>query len=338
MAASGWSDILAGLVWRGHRLLQLVAAYALCAHPYLFLIHDTIMPVAELLKTYQARAERALHQRLPPADVCPTDLHQAMRYAVLGGGKRIRPTLVYLAGQAVGATLKNLDAAACAVEFIHAYSLIHDDLPAMDDDDLRHGRPTCHKAFGEALAILAGDALQALAFRTLAADPNAQLDPVASLRMLAVLTQSAGSRGMVGGQAIDLAAVGQELSLAELENMHIHKTGALIRACVLLGALHQPALAATQLAQLDHYAKCIGLAFQIRDDILDVVGDRSTLGKTTGADEAQGKPTYPALLGLEGAREHAQLLHQEALVSLQAFGAEAEPLRWLATYIVERHS
>ena len=184
------------------------------------------MPVAELLQTYQACAEQALDRRLPPADVCPTDLHQAMRYAVLGGGKRIRPTLVYLTGQAVGAALEQLDAAACAVEFIHAYSLIHDDLPAMDDDDLRHGQPTCHKAFGEAVAILAGDALQALAFRTLAADHNAPLDAATRLRMLAVLTQAAGSRGMVGGQAIDLAAVGEELSLAELENMHMVFSGA----------------------------------------------------------------------------------------------------------------
>ena len=261
-----------------------------------------------------------------------------MRYAVLGGGKRIRPALVYLAGQTVGVPLHTLDAAACAVEFIHAYSLIHDDLPAMDDDDLRHGQPTCHKVYGEALAILAGDALQTLAFHTLAEDRSTLADAATRLRMLAVLAQAAGSRGMVGGQAIDLAAVGQELSLAELENMHIHKTGALIRACVLLGALSQPAVDATQLAQLDHYAKCIGLAFQIRDDILDVVGDRSTLGKATGADRAQGKPTYPTLLGLEGAREHAHLLHQEALTSLQAFGAEAEPLRWLANYIVERPS
>lgn len=296
------------------------------------------MPAAELLQTYQARAAQALDQRLPSADLCPSDLHQAMRYAVLGGGKRIRPALVYLAGQALGAPLHTLDAAACAVEFIHAYSLIHDDLPAMDDDALRHGQPTCHKAFGEALAILAGDALQALAFHTIAEDRNSLADAATRLRMVAVLAQAAGSRGMVGGQAIDLAAVGQELSLAELENMHIHKTGALIRACVLLGALSQPTLDANLLEQLDHYAKCIGLAFQIRDDILDVVGDRATLGKSTGADQAQGKPTYPALLGLEGAREHAHLLHQEALASLQAFGAEADPLRWLATYIVERPS
>ncbi len=293
---------------------------------------------AELIKACQARVELALDQRLPSADLHPRPLHQAMRYAVLGGGKRIRPVLVYLAGQAVGAAPEILDGPACAVEFIHAYSLIHDDLPAMDNDDLRHGQPTCHKAFGEALAILAGDALQALAFQTLGQDPAMIADAGLRLRMLGVLAQAAGSRGMVGGQAIDLTATGQELSLAELENMHIHKTGALIRASVLLGALSQPAAEPALLERLDRYAKCIGLAFQIRDDILDVVGDTTTLGKPQGSDRALNKPTYPALLGLEGAREHAYLLHQEALSSLNAFGDEADPLRWIAAYIVERPS
>lgn len=293
---------------------------------------------AELIKACQARVELALDQRLPSADLHPRLLHQAMRYAVLGGGKRIRPVLVYLAGQAVGAVPEILDGPACAVEFIHAYSLIHDDLPAMDNDDLRHGQPTCHKAFGEALAILAGDALQALAFQTLGQDPAMIADAALRLRMLGVLAQAAGSRGMVGGQAIDLAATGQELSLAELENMHIHKTGALIRASVLLGALSQPAVEPALLERLDRYAKCIGLAFQIRDDILDVVGDTTTLGKPQGSDRALNKPTYPALLGLEGAREHAYLLHQDALSSLNAFGDEADPLRWIAAYIVERPS
>ena len=293
---------------------------------------------AELIKACQTRVDQALAQRLPASDLHPGDLHQAMRYAVLGGGKRIRPVLVYLAGQAVGAALDMLDGPACAVEFIHAYSLIHDDLPAMDDDDLRHGQPTCHKAFGEALAILAGDALHALAFQTLSQDLSMIPDPAIRLRMLGVLAQAAGSRGMVGGQAIDLVATGRDLSLAELENMHIHKTGALIRASVLLGALSQPATDPALLERLDRYAKCIGLAFQIRDDILDVVGDTATLGKPQGSDRALNKPTYPALLGLEGAREHAQLLHQSALASLDAFGDEADPLRWIAAYIVERPS
>jgi farnesyl diphosphate synthase len=290
----------------------------------------------EWLERYRTRAAWALDQRLPAADLHPVALHQAMRYAVLGGGKRIRPVLVYLSGAVVGAPPETLDGPACAVEFIHAYSLIHDDLPAMDNDDLRHGQPTCHKAFGEALAILAGDALQALAFQVLSQDPAMVVDPAIRLRMLGALTQAAGSRGMVGGQAIDLAAVGQELTLAELENMHIHKTGALIRASVLLGALSQPGVEAAALERLDRYAKCIGLAFQIRDDILDVIGDTATLGKPQGADQALAKPTYPALLGLEGAREHARVLHEEALASVQPLGAAAEPLRWIASYIVER--
>ncbi|HRD66466.1 MAG TPA: (2E,6E)-farnesyl diphosphate synthase [Candidatus Competibacter sp.] len=292
--------------------------------------------IEEAIKQYRARIEQALDKRLPAADLHPSDLHRAMRYAVLGGGKRIRPVLVYSAGAAVGAGLEPLDGPACAVEFVHAYSLIHDDLPAMDDDDLRHGQPTCHKAFGEALAILAGDALQALAFQVLSQDPAMASDPAVRLRMVGLLAQAAGSRGMVGGQAIDLAAVGQELTLAELENMHIHKTGALIRASVLLGALSQPGVEPATLERLDRYAKCIGLAFQIHDDILDVIGDAATLGKTTGADRALNKPTYPELLGLDGAREHARSLHREALASLEPLGSEAEPLRWIAGYIVER--
>ncbi len=294
--------------------------------------------VVELIKACQARVQQALDRRLPADTLDPSALHKAMRYAVLGGGKRIRPVLVYLSGQAVGAKPELLDGPACAVEFIHAYSLIHDDLPAMDNDDLRHGQPTCHKAFGEALAILAGDALQALAFQTLGQDTAMMADPATRLRMLAILAQAAGSRGMVGGQAIDLGATGQSLSVAELENMHSHKTGALIRASVLLGALGQPAISPVALAQLDRYAQCIGLAFQIRDDILDVVGDTATLGKSQGSDQMLNKPTYPALLGLEGAREQARRLHQDALDSLDSLGDEANPLRWMATYIVERIS
>lgn len=291
---------------------------------------------AECIASYQARALQALERQLPAADLHPTDLHGAMRYAVLGGGKRIRPVLVYAAGTAVGAALEALDGPACAMEFIHAYSLIHDDLPAMDNDDLRHGQPSCHKACGEALAILAGDALQALAFQVIGQDSAMVADPAIRLRMLNILAQAAGSRGMVGGQAIDLAAVGRELSLVELENMHIHKTGALIRASVLLGALSQPQVESTLLECLDRYAKCIGLAFQIRDDILDVIGDIATLGKATGADRALNKPTYPTLLGLEGARQHARSLCDEALASLEPLGSAADPLRWIAGYIVER--
>lgn len=294
------------------------------------------MSIEDLISHYRARVEQALEQHLPGADINPCQLHQAMRYAVLGGGKRIRPTLVYATGKAVGVEPAILDGPACAVEFIHAFSLIHDDLPAMDNDELRHGKPTCHKAFGEAIALLAGDALQALAFHVLAQDPTMTQQPLLRLRLVATLAQAAGSRGMAGGQAIDLDAVGKELTLAELENMHIHKTGALIRASVLMGALSQEALPAASLQQLDHYGKCIGLAFQIRDDILDVIADTRTLGKTQGADALLNKPTYPALLGLDGARNHARTLVDEALASLQAFGPEADVLRWIAGYIVER--
>lgn len=294
------------------------------------------MSIEALVDQYRARIGQALEQRLPGADIHPGSLHQAMRYAVLSGGKRIRPILVYATGKAVGLEPASLDTPACAVEFIHAFSLVHDDLPAMDNDDLRHGKPTCHKAFGEAIALLAGDALQALAFQVLAQDPAMTLQPAIRLQLVATLAQAAGSRGMAGGQAIDLAAVGKELTLAELENMHIHKTGALIRASVLMGALSQEALPAASRQQLDHYAKCIGLAFQIRDDILDVIADTRTLGKAQGADALLNKPTYPALLGLEGARDHARTLVDEALASLQAFGPEADVLRWIAAYIVER--
>ncbi|MFO1429010.1 MAG: farnesyl diphosphate synthase [Candidatus Competibacteraceae bacterium] len=294
------------------------------------------MSIEDLISRYRARVEQTLERYLPGADINPCQLHQAMRYAVLGGGKRIRPTLVYATGKAVGVEPAILDGPACAVEFIHAFSLIHDDLPAMDNDELRHGKPTCHKAFGEAVALLAGDALQALAFQVLAQDPTMTQQPPLRLRLVATLAQAAGSRGMAGGQAIDLDAVGKELTLAELENMHIHKTGALIRASVLMGALSQESLPAVSLRQLDHYGKCIGLAFQIRDDILDVIADTSTLGKTQGADALLNKPTYPLLLGLDGARDHARTLVDEALDSLQAFGPEAEVLRWIAGYIVER--
>ncbi|MFP5504631.1 MAG: (2E,6E)-farnesyl diphosphate synthase, partial [Gammaproteobacteria bacterium] len=284
----------------------------------------------------QQRAETALDRLLPAADTHPATLHRAMRYAALGGGKRVRPLLVYATGAAVAAPEARLDIPACALEFIHAYSLVHDDLPAMDDDDLRRGRPTCHKAFDEATAILAGDALQTLAFYALAHAPELDVGAATRLRMLETLALAAGSRGMVGGQAIDLAAVGQTLDIAQLEDMHIHKTGALIRASVLLGALCADTLDEARLEQLDHYAKCIGLAFQIQDDILDVVGDTATLGKTAGADLARDKPTYPALLGLDGARQRAAELLADAHAALAGFGPEADALRGLADYIVQR--
>ncbi|MEJ2396589.1 MAG: (2E,6E)-farnesyl diphosphate synthase, partial [Candidatus Thiodiazotropha sp.] len=266
----------------------------------------------EALKAYMAscqqRVEAALEHHLPSETTLPTRLHQAMRYSALSGGKRIRPLLVYAAGQAVGVTPERLDMPACAVELIHAYSLVHDDLPAMDDDDLRRNQPTCHKAFDEATAILVGDALQTLAFQVLCCGEGIQSDAETRLKMMQTLTRASGSRGMAGGQAIDLESVGKELNLTELENLHIHKTGALIRASVRLATLLNPALDETKRNALDRYAKCVGLAFQIRDDILDVEGETEILGKTQGKDLAQDKPTYPALLGLSGAREKAEEL------------------------------
>ena len=289
------------------------------------------------IEQWRQRSEMNLNKWLPSEDINPAQLHQAMRYSVLNGGKRIRPILVYAAGYAVAADELALDAPASAVEFIHAYSLIHDDLPAMDDDDLRRGKPTCHKAFTEAQAILAGDALQSLAFHTICHGLPNNIPAEKKLDILDTLAVASGSRGMAGGQAIDLAAVGQSLNIAELEDMHVHKTGALIRASVKMGALCQPNIDNEQLKLLDHYAKCIGLAFQIQDDILDVTSDTETLGKTQGADIALNKPTYPALLGLDGAREMADELHQEAHESLNIFGEKATPLRWLADYIVKRN-
>ncbi len=289
-----------------------------------------------LLKEYQTRVEHALERYLPRADAPPVDLHRAMRYAVLDGGKRIRPALVYAAGRAVEADLEALDAPACAVEIIHAYSLVHDDLPAMDNDDLRRGKPTCHKAFGEATAILAGDALIALAFQLLAHDAMPSVSDRMRVKMIETLAQASGSRGMAGGQAMDLAAVGKNLSRAQLELMHVKKTGALIRAGVLLGAYCRSDVEEAVLTKLDRYAKRIGLAFQITDDILDETADTQTLGKTQGADRALNKPTYPALLGINQARQIARDLRDEAQESLQGLNSRADALRWLADHMVER--
>ena len=297
---------------------------------------DAIARLREAMPDWQTRVEQALDRCLPAASLHPKRLHEAMRYAVLGGGKRVRPVLVYATGAALGVDADVLDGPACAVELIHAYSLIHDDLPAMDDDDLRRGQPSCHRAFDEATAILAGDALQTLAFFILAHDPSMTVDARGRLAMVESLALAAGSRGMVGGQAIDFAAVGRNLDIAELENMHIHKTGALIRAAVKLAALSVPDLNQTALQQLDHYAKCVGLAFQIRDDILDVEGDVALIGKRQGADVALNKPTYPSLLGMAEAKRRAAYLHEEALTSLTALDERADPLRGLSHYIVDR--
>jgi farnesyl diphosphate synthase len=277
---------------------------------------------------YIARTEAALDARLPAANKQPAGLHEAMRYSVLGGGKRIRPLLCYATGEALDVAPDTLDDPACAVELIHAFSLVHDDLPAMDDDALRRGRPTTHKAFGTATAILAGDALQTLAFTVLARGTHP--------RMVQTLTEATGSEGMTGGQALDLAAEGKDITLAELENLHRHKTGCLIRAAILMACDAAPALDEDSRVRLGRFADNVGLAFQIRDDVLDIEGDTAVIGKTRGADAAHGKSTYPALMGLDAASKHADECYAAALAELNSFGDKAEALRWMAAYIVER--
>lgn len=271
------------------------------------------------------RLSAALARRLPPADHYPARLHEAMRYSC-DGGKRLRPLLVYLAGEALGAAPAQLDAAACAVELIHAYSLVHDDLPAMDNDDLRRGRPTTHRAYDEATAILVGDALQALAFQVLA-DDDGGIDAAQRLRMIGILAAAAGSRGMVGGQSVDLESEHRDLNLAELEALHIHKTGALIRACLQLACAAAPVCDAAAAGALDRYGKCVGLAFQIQDDLLDVEGNAAMLGKAAGKDHSRGKSTYPSILGLPAARQRTEELFTEALAALAGLGTGASALR-----------
>jgi geranylgeranyl pyrophosphate synthase len=284
-----------------------------------------------------ARADAALARVLPADGSEPGELVRAMRYAVLGGGKRLRPLLVYAAGGALGAPLDALDIPACAVELIHAYSLVHDDLPSMDDDDLRRGRPTCHIAFGEATAILAGDALQALAFEILASQTAQTIGAKLRLEMLRILGAACGAHGMAGGQAIDLAAVGRRLDLPALENMHAHKTGALIRASVRLGALAAGCADSGMLDALERYGHAIGLAFQVRDDILDVEGETHALGKTAGKDAASAKPTFPSVIGMDASRAHLQELVDAALAALRPLGERAAPLAELARYVAERN-
>jgi geranylgeranyl pyrophosphate synthase len=288
------------------------------------------------LRGYQARVQRVLDAALPAADVSPQRLHAAQRYAVLGGGKRLRPLLVYCTGEALGVSASALDAPAAAVELIHSYSLVHDDLPAMDDDDLRRGQPTTHRAFDEATAILAGDALQVLAFSLLARDRAAGVSSEARLNMIQILADASGTAGMAGGQALDLSAVGSNLSLEELEAMHRLKTGALIRASVLLAAACAPDLSPAEWETLDAYSQDIGLAFQIQDDILDVEGSTEDLGKTIGADAARAKPTYPSVLGLDAAKTRARELQRRAGDRLASFGGRAQVLVWLASYVVDR--
>jgi farnesyl diphosphate synthase len=283
----------------------------------------------------QARTEQILDAVLPPAGLSPARLHEAMRYAALGGGKRVRPLLAYAAGELTAAPEARVDRVAAAVELIHAYSLVHDDLPCMDDDVLRRGRPTCHVAYDEATAVLVGDALQSLAFQVLVEQPLA-VDAGTQLDMVRTLAIAVGSRGMAGGQAIDLANTGRELTLPELENMHIHKTGELIRAAILLGARCGNPLPPGRTDALDRFSKCAGLAFQVVDDVLDAESDTDTLGKTAGKDARQNKPTYVSALGLSQARELAHELRNQALAALDAFGAEGQRLRELIDFIVLR--
>ena len=287
-----------------------------------------------------ARTESHL-QRLLPAPVGSSALdrlHEAMRYAVLEGGKRVRPLLVHAAGAVTGAPAAALDAAACAVELVHAYSLVHDDLPCMDNDVLRRGKPTVHVAYGEALAMLVGDALQALAFRAVADAAEAGVPAPAVVRMCAELADAAGSVGMAGGQAIDLSAVGGHLTREALEDMHRRKTGAMLRASVRLGAWCGAPLSTQQAAALDQYSAAVGLAFQVVDDVLDVEADSATLGKTAGKDAEHDKPTFVSLLGLGGARSLAASLREQAHGALDDFGGSAAPLRALADLIVLRRS
>ncbi|MBC3957301.1 polyprenyl synthetase family protein [Pseudomonas triticifolii] len=293
-----------------------------------------------MIASYQAQSQVRVNAALEGLFQAPgpelTRLYDAMRYSVMNGGKRVRPLLAYAACEALGGVAEDANGAACAVELIHAYSLVHDDLPAMDDDDLRRGQPTTHKAFDEACAILAGDGLQSLAFTALLAPHLTTRDAETRLQMVSALAVAAGPAGMVGGQAIDLGSVGLKLDQAALEYMHRHKTGALIEASVRLGALASGRADQTQLDALQVYARAVGLAFQVQDDILDVESDTATLGKRQGADIARDKPTYPALLGLDAAKGYALELRDQALAALEPFGDAAQPLRELARYIVER--
>ena len=288
----------------------------------------------EWMAHHQQRVESALERNLPSASLAPEKLHEAMRYTALGGGKRIRPLLVQAAGELAGAPGESLDIAACAVECIHVYSLVHDDMPCMDDDSLRRGKPTVHVQYDEATALLVGDALQTQAFDLLSA-PGIFSDPARQLRAIHTLARASGSRGMAGGQAIDLASVGKQIARAELEYMHIHKTGALIRAAILMGALAGK-LDDVQMERLDHYGKCIGLLFQVVDDVLDATADTATLGKTAGKDADNNKPTYVSLIGLNESRALARELSEQAETALDSFGEAAWHLRALNHYIVSR--
>ena len=293
------------------------------------------MTSMHLSEAHRVRLEHVLSEALPLQELGSSKLHEAMRYSALAGGKRIRPSLVYASGQALNIPMQALDRIAVAIECIHAYSLVHDDLPAMDDDDLRRGLPTAHKAFDEATAILSGDALQAYAFDWLS-EPIEGIKAEHQLKLIKVLSVASGSRGMVGGQAIDLASVGLSLTEQQLEVMHAHKTGALINASVLMPSYCSDNVTEIQRSALNSYANAIGLAFQVQDDILDIESDTETLGKQQGSDVAANKPTYPSILGMVGAKQKLSALHDEALTALSGFGSEADLLRNIARFIVKR--
>jgi geranylgeranyl pyrophosphate synthase len=288
------------------------------------------------LEAWRERMERALAARLPPGTLVPSRLHEGMRYSVLGGGKRVRPALVFATARTIGLTEDDVEAAACAIELVHVYSLVHDDLPAMDDDDLRRGRPTCHKAYDEATAILVGDGLQPLAFQLLATDPALPASSAVRLELIALLAEASGSLGMAGGQAIDLEVQGRRLDIAQVEDMHSRKTGALIRASVGMAAACVPTLEPRLKSGLARFAAAVGLAFQIQDDLLDVLGDAEALGKPTRSDQERAKPTYPAIAGIEASQAKARRLHAEALEALAPFGARADPLRLLSSWLLSR--
>jgi geranylgeranyl pyrophosphate synthase len=291
--------------------------------------------MSDSFETYRDRIEQVLDRCLALPDSGTARLREGMRYSVLGGGKRLRPVLVYTTGQSLGAPLERLDIPAAAVELVHVYSLVHDDLPAMDDDDLRRGRPTCHRAFDEATAILVGDALQALAFDVLAHDTSGA-PPASRLEMIRILARASGTSGMAGGQAIDLASVGQSLTSSAVENMHRRKTGALIQCSVLLGATAAGLTQGPELDALARFGADVGLAFQIQDDILDIEGETAVIGKAAGADIARNKPTYPSTVGLPAARARAQELCDGAIAALAPLGERAHPLAELARFVVDR--
>ena len=290
------------------------------------------------LEAWRVRMEGALASRLPGADRTPERLHAAMRYSVLGGGKRVRPILLFATARALGLAEDDVEAAACALELVHVYSLVHDDLPSMDDDDLRRGRPTCHKAYDEATALLVGDALQSLAFELLARDEALPPDPAIRVRLVELLARAIGSLGMAGGQAIDLEAEGRKLAIGQVEEMHSMKTGALIRASVMMGAACVSRLEPRLEQALAGFATPIGLAFQIQDDLLDVLSDTATLGKAAGADRERGKPTYPAVVGVSASQEQVRRLHGQAMEALAPFGESADALRGVTDWLLARRN